>query len=446
MTFLSTFGSGIAKTGNFLGVNKFGQGIAGATRVLTGEVGQDINRQNQNSLQIGKLLYAAKQEKDPQKRTRLLQLAQGLGTGTSATEIDPNLNLSNKEILGSAANIGLNILTPGAFKGGAGAVIGKNAALGAGFGLASGLEKNRSTKGLVGSTIGGALTGAALGAGTVAFRGLKNYLTKTTPRFLMDNAVRPALNDLKKSVKYGGDTLGKELLNEGVKGGPQKLLQISDSKLNSLEDELQSVLNSPSLSEARIKRSNISKYLGELRSAKLGTPGMKGDVQRIDSIIKDIPAEMTLQQANQMKRRIYNELRDPAFKIDAKLSTKGATLKKIANALKTEIEKEVGGTVVSDINRKLSIYGRLENSIVDQMARQMRNNGIGLTDAILAAGGIASSPQAFLGAIGFSTLRRNSMGIETYAAQGLNKLGEMGGGKIGQTVSGAVRRGVLNLP
>lgn len=442
----SKLGSVVAKTGDFLGINKFGQGIAAATRVLTGEVGKDIDRMNQTSAQVGKLVYAAKQEKDPEKRTRLLQLAKGLGTGTSATDIDPNLNLSNREIVGSATNVGLNILTPGAFKGGAGAVIGKNALLGAGFGAASGLEKGRSAKGVVGSTIGGAIVGGALGGGVLAIKGIKNAVTKIAPKWLMNNAVRPALQDLKKSVKYGSETLGDELLKEGVKGGPQKLLQIADDKLTSLEDELQHVLTSPSLSEARITRSKIAGYLDELRKTKLGTPGMKGDAQRIENILKDIPEEMTLQQANEMKRRIYNELRDPAFKLDAKLSTKAAALKKIANALKTEIEKTVGGTVVSDINRKLSIYGRLENSIVDQMARNMRNNGIGLTDAILAAGGMATSPLALLGSVGFSILRKGSTAAETYTAQGLSKLGGVGATRFGQTVSGAAKRGVLNLP
>lgn len=446
MTFTSKIGSGIAKTGQFLGINKFGQGIASATRVLTGEVGRDIERQNQNSLQIGKLLYAAKQEKNPEKRTRLLQLAKGFGTGTSATEIDPGLNLTNREIIGSAANVGLNILTPGAFKGGAGAVIGKNALLGGAFGAASGLEKGRSAKGIVGSTIGGALVGGAFGAGTVVAKALKGYLTAKLPERIMNNAVRPALQDLKKSVKYGSDTLGKELLDEGVKGGPKKLLEIADNQQNVLESQLQDVLSNEAFSGARIKRTDVSKYLSEIRKTKLGTPGMRGDVQRIDSILKDIPAEMTLQEANQMKRRIYQELRDPAFKLDAKLSTKGAALKQIAKGLKTEIENSVGGDVVRDINRKLSIYGRLENSIVDQMARQMRNNGIGLTDAILAAGGIANSPLAFLATIGFSAVRRNSVGLETYGANALSSLGQVGAGKAGQTATGAIRRGVLNLP
>jgi hypothetical protein len=139
-----------------------------------------------------------------------------------------------------------------------------------------------------------------------------------------------------------------------------------------------------------------------------------------------------------MKRRIYNELRSPAYKLDAKLNTKAHTLKLIAKGLKTEIENTVGGTVVKDINRKLSIYGRLEDAMVDQLARNLRNNGVSLTDAILLAGGDTTS---FL-----ALLRHLGQGAETYAAQGLSKVEKVGTGVVGRTAKNVIKRAVLNAP
>lgn len=438
----------LQKAGNFLGISKFGQGLATAGRVLTGQVDEDIKRQEEQTALQNKIFYAAKQEQDPIKRKKLLQIAATTG-GTSAMDIDPGLNLKNREILGSAANIGLNILTPGAFKGGKAAIIGKNAALGSAFGAASGMEKGRSAGGVVGSAIGGAVVGGALGTVAVGAKALKDFTTKTTPKWLMDKAVKPTLDEARKTIKYGNKTLGEELLQEGVKGSPEKLLQIADDKLSSLEDELQSVLSSPGLSEARIQRNDIYPYISELIRTKSNIPGMGAEVNKIRSIFESMPGQLSLQQANQMKRQIYNELRDVSYKLDGKLSVKASALKSIARGLKTEIENQVGGTIVKDINQKLSIYGRLESRITDQMARSMKANGFGLTDAILTAGGLASmNPVGLLGALTTSGLRHaaGSPTIGTYAAQGLNKLQNVGTGRTSQVLKGVAQRGVLNIP
>lgn len=442
----------LQKTGNFLGVSKFGQGLATAGRVLSGGVGKDIARQNQNTAQVNKVLYAARQEKDKVRRTKLLQLAKSMGDQgmeMSADKIDPGLNLSNREVLGSAANVALNVLTPGAFKGAKKAIVAKNAALGAGFGAAQGLEKNRSAKGVVGSATGGALIGGAIGGASVAARAFKSFTTQTTPKWLMDKAIKPTLDESRKALRYGQKSLGEELLQEGVKGSPEKLLRIADDKLTSLEDELQTVINNPALSEARITRERLAPYLKDVMEAKAGTPGLQGDVQRIKNVFDSIPESMTLPEANQMKRRIYDELRDISYKLDSKLSTKGKALKQIARGLKEEIENEVGGTVVKDINQKLSLYGRLENRIVDQMARDMRNNGFGLTDAILTTGGLASmNPLGILGSLSAVGIRKGigSTTARTNVAQGLNKMQNVGTGKTSQVVKGVTKRAILNAP
>lgn len=436
----------LQKAGDFLGISKFGQGIASTIRVATGEVGKDIALQQQASDQSGKLLYAAKQEKDPTRRAKLLKMATDITSSVpTASQIDPGLNLSNREILGSAANIALNVATPGAFKGGKAAIIGKNALLGGAFGAAAGLEKNRSAKGVVGSTVGGALIGGALGTASVGLKALKDFTSKTTPKWLMDKAIKPTLDEARKTVKYGQQSFGSELLKEGVKGSPKKLLQIADSKLTSLEDDLQKVLSSPSLSGVRITRESIAPHLQDLMTAKAGTPGLQGEVQRIKNIFDSIPEQLTIQEANQMKRRIYSELRDVSYKLDAKLATKGKTLKLIAGGLKTEIENAVGGTVVRDINQKLSLYGRLETRIVDQMARSMQNNSFGLTDAILTAGGMATmNPVLMLSALGKHAV--GSTAFRTTAAQGLSKIQKVGTGFAGQAVKNVTKKAILNIP
>lgn len=442
----------VKKLGDFLGVSKFGQGMATAYRYLKGDIKNDIQRQEQATANVDKILYAARQEKDPKRRTMLLRTANdmaNLATEMSVEDIDPGVNLSNKEILGSAANIGLNILTPGGFKGSKGAIIAKNAALGAGFGAASGMEKNRSAGGIVGSATGGAILGAGLGVAQIAAKAFKDFATKTTPTWLMNKAIKPTLDETRKSIKFGNKTLGQELLEEGVAGNPHQLLQVADDKLTSLEDDLQKVLSSPEMAQKRITRNAIKPYLDDLIRAKEGTPGMKGDVQRIKDIVDSVPEELTLQEANQMKRRIYNELRDVSYKLDAKLGAKAKTLKIIASGLKQEIEKAVGGDTIYDINRQLSLYGRLEDRIVDQLARAMRNNSISLTDSIFLSGGLASmKPLGVLASISAAVGRNvvGSTGFRSRLAQRLVQLRGMGTGKAAETAGGLLKRAYLNAP
>lgn len=428
----------LQKAGKFLGIEKAGKAIATATRVMTGQVAADREAQAQTGANAQKLLYVARNEKDPVKKKQLLEMAKSFGVTPTAEQIDPGLNLSNKEVIGSFANVGLNVALPGAMKGTKTAVIAKNAAMGAAFGAASGLEKNRSAGGVVGSTAGGAVLGAGVGAAGLMAKAAKDFVGKKVPEWMMNKAVRPALSELKKNVKYGSDTLGKELLDEGVKGGPKKLLEIADDKLTTLEDELQAVLNTPALSEARITKQQIAPYLKDLISSKASTPGVTGDANRVKAVFDSMPEALTLPQANEMKRRIYRELRDPAFRLDAKLGTKAQAMKLIAKGLKTEIETTVGGNVVGDINRKLSIYGRLEDSMVDQLAREMRNNGIGLTDAILLAGGDTTSILALLRHVG--------QGTSTQAAQALSKLKNVGTGPVGRATKSLLKRATLNAP
>jgi hypothetical protein len=430
----------VQKIGNFLGVKKFSDALASTSRVLSGEVKQDREVQAAADDTLTKLTYAMRQEKDPEKKLRLQQLAQQqLNSGrTTESDIDPGLNLNAKEIYGSGANVVLNALTPGAFKGGKLAQVAKNAGLGVGFGAASGLEKNRSASGVVGSATGGALVGAGIGATGLLAKAAKDFVGNKVPEYLMNKAVRPSLDDLKKSVKFGGPTLGKELLDEGVKGGPKKLLEIADNKLNQLEDDLQSLLdvNSETLGKT-ISRDQLGPYLNDLIKQKAGTPGLEGQARKVVEIFNSIPESMTLSEANVMKRRIYTELRDVGYKLDPKLGLRGSALKGIAKGLKKEIEGAVGGDTVPDLNKKLSIYGRLEDSIVDQLAREMRNNGLGLTDAILLSGGQTGV---------LALLRNLGTRAQTYSAQGLKKTGEVLSSSGAKAVKDTIRKSALNVP
>ncbi len=436
----------LQKAAGFFGVEKFGEGLATVRdygQPSANRAGDEAFTSLQHTNDIIQAIH--KLPKGDPRRDHLLEyLKNSMNTSsyTPQEEVDPGTKLSNKEVIGSAANVALNVATPEAFKGGLGAQVGKNAALGGGYGLAGGLNDNKSGKDLATSTLSGALVAGTLPIAGAAAGKAKQFLTERLPENLMNRAIKPTLDDLKRNIKYGSDTFGKELLQEGVKGSPQKLLKIADTNLNKYENELQAVLkNSP----ATIKRDDLAKYLENLTAATTETPGLGSEVDKIKSVLAEFPEEVPLVRANQIKRNIYNEIRNVGYKLDASLNTKREAMKALASGIKQEIENKVGGTRIADINKKLSIYGRLEDRVVDILARSNKNNLFGLTDAILAGGGIASgSPLGFA-----AVLARHGLGSTrgmTETANLLSKGQKAGTGVVGKTLKAGARRAILNAP
>jgi hypothetical protein len=131
--------SGVApKIAQTLGISKFGQGIATAGRVASGSINQtgDENAQSaKDTTAVTNALHQLILKGVPANDLRRLQLVnylkntQGDQNQTQA-QIDPGTQLSNKEVLGSAANTALLATAPGLPSGGS-TLAGKVAAGGA---------------------------------------------------------------------------------------------------------------------------------------------------------------------------------------------------------------------------------------------------------------------------------------------------------------------------
>jgi|GEM_PF-2719080 len=439
-------GRGLAqKTAGFLGIEKAGQGIATAIDQSNSE---NANRAGSEALQsfsdtqriIDRMHKLPPGSPEKQRLAAFLQRGMSDPGYISQEEVDPGAGLSNKEVVGSFGNVALNVATPGAFEGGLGAQVAKNAALGAGYGLAGGLTDNKSGKDLGYSTLTGSIVGGLLPIAGKIIGKAKQLVTQQLPENLMNRAIKPTLDELRRNVKYGADTLGKQLLQEKVKGSPTKLLKIADTNLNKYEAQLQTVLKG---TKATVSRDELGKYLDEVLTTTKNTPGLANQVEKIKGVLAEFPEQVSLEQANQIKRNIYNEIRNVGYKLDANLNTKREAMKALANGIKTEIENKVGGNVVKDINQKLSVYGRLEDRVVDLLARNSRNNLFGLTDAILAGGGIAAgSPLGFA-----AVLAKHGIGSTrgmTSAASLLNKGSKVGTGVVGKTIKQGTKRVILN--
>lgn len=252
------------------------------------------------------------------------------------------------------------------------------------------------------SALLGGTIGFGLGAGTGAIGKGVTGLTKKAPANIYNTAIKSNLQDNKIAIKYGGKTLGEELIDRGIKGGDKKLLATAQKGLQNSEDKLQSIL---SKSDKTITRKELSGYLDDLISQKQSTPGLADEVDKLRNVLNEVPENMSIAQANQIKRNLYNALGDVKFKLDPTLSTKQEAMKAIAKGIKTEIENktagEVGEDVVRNINKDLSVYGKLQDRIVDKLARANRNNLFQLGDFGLGGvGAIVGAATGGAGAVG----------------------------------------------
>ena len=382
------------KIGNFLGIKKFGEGMGIAIFLKTTE-GKELQKKAEEGDKIA------------------------LDTLQSILDEAPNA----KELIGSAALTALNIASAGTLKGVASATgaVGKIAAgsaTGGAFGLAGGLEQDKDTAGVAKSTATGAVIGGVLSSVGL----IKNWIGKKGQKGaerVYNSAVKPSLEDTKKAILYKGKTLGRKLLDEGIAGGDEQLLLKAETGLNKNEATLQSLLKK---NKAVISRSEVLPYLEKLkeRLSKTPTDRAQSAIQTIDESINLLPESFTLSEANVLKRNLYKELTDVAYKLDPKLSSDAAIHKATASALKKLIEEKSNSALVSGLNKKIATFGQLQDGVITNLARKQRNN-------IMGVGTIGALIEKTIGAPAVKTYGALVMDM---ASKKLQTLGSGAGGKI----------------
>lgn len=386
------------------------------------------------------------------------RLPSAIEKGTSVPSIGSGFNVEGvkssvagyKQVAGegieAAANIGSAAIP--AIKGAsASARIAKTAAvtgaLGAATGASEGLKSNKSPKEIlrqaaVSGTIGAVLGGAFRAAGEAA-----SAITKKLPSQIMNTTVKTPLDDTRKAITYNGKTLGDEMVSRGIRGSDRSILGKSVAELNKNEQTLQELLSN---SSATVKRSDLAAYVDPVVAKLRATPGLKADADAVAAILKEVPEEFSVAQANVFKRNLYDALDDVAFKIDPNLSVKKMAMKALAKGLKDQIEKqtaqEIGEGVIKNINLELSVYGRLKNQIVDKIARVNKNNLLGLTDVgVGVAGAVAGGAPGVAATLAGKKIL-SSTAVRTNIAVGLDRVGKVID-KIPTDSSGKISRSAL---
>lgn len=294
--------------------------------------------------------------------------------------------------------------------GGLAATVGHGAVQGALYGLAEG--NGVDPKEIAKNAILAAGTGGALyGAGKL-ISGAGGKIAEK----LNDSVFREPLKDTKAAVKVG-ETLGKQALDRGEVGTSQGLRNGAISKINDLEGALQQKLVN---SNASIGKDEILKAVNPLVEEynRAGNPtAAKAITDRIAAIEEANGGKIPVAAANDIKRSLYDEVSN-AYGTQGAANTEG--IKNIAKSIKEAIASKI--PEVDQINKNLGYYGRLRDSMTDLIAKNDRNNVLGLGDigvgglGGLLGGGIPGAAAA----IGAKKLAGSAIG-KTAAAQVLNK-------------------------
>lgn len=314
-----------------------------------------------------------------------------------------------KTALKTAAQVG-SYIAPAGKAGSAASIIGHGAVQGGLFGAAQGQgldPKEIAKNAILGAGTGGLLYGAGKAIGAAGGKVAEK---------LANTVFKEPLKDTKAAVKVG-ETLGKQALDRGEVGTTEGIHKGALSKIQTLEDTLQQKLVNSNATIGKDEVVNSVKPLVDEYTRAGNTTAAKSITDRIESIAAENGDQIPVSAANQIKRTLYDEA-NKAYGTEASAGMEG--VKQIARGLKEAIAKKVPG--VDQVNKNLSYYGRLRDSMTDLLARSERNNVVGLSD--IGVGGLGGlfgggAPGA-VAAIGAKKFLGSTVG-KTLEAQALNK-------------------------
>lgn len=311
---------------------------------------------------------------------------------------------------------------------------GKGFLLGEAGGIAQGLQED---KGLLESALNAVPT--AIAGGTFFSLGYGvgkafEKLTKNAPETLYQSAIKQSSADFKKEIYKEAPNLTQQLIKKGIHGSDNKILTEALVGVNKGEQEINKIISgeagkrimtmepiASSLDDIVIKYKNV-----------FGEEGAEA-IQGVQNRMMQKGTETTVENALKLKRDIYSVLADSAFKHDASLSQKAEALRTVANVL-MENMKNVAPEI-SKITEQQQMWIRTAQAVEGNLFRSGRANILGLSDTILAAGGLASgSISTALAGVGRKMFETTA--VKTGLAVILDRLGNIPtdtAGKIGKT-------------
>jgi len=325
--------------GSFLGVSKLGQGLSTVGSPIAG---QQADQSAQNTANVAKLLPIYHSTTDPVQKQHLANALKSMGTDVTGADVNPGLGLSNKEVLGSAANTALTIGTAGL--GQPESLVGKSAAgaaLGFGFDKANQANNNQkitATPG-AGTAVGALLPFATKLIGVLgkSALGVTTGAGKDVIQRAVDNpdAVFNAIKSTTPETKQALVDTAKESLNSFIQNRNSQFGEGLSKMVASEPINKQTVIDSFA--------KQVSKFGGQVDNGaiKFGDTALNSTEQNaVKDVFNTIKTwkNVTPQGMETLRQRIGNEMSNFKFANNGRDSVVlGGVKQALTNDMKTKI-------------------------------------------------------------------------------------------------------------
>lgn len=426
-------GGAVGGAARFLGIEEFGRGLA---TVGNKGVVKDLEQSQMGVVdQQNKVLARIKEKRakgeDTSRLIKALKDTSTVDTADAIRDIGTD-NLTNKEFLGSAAMVGLNVLggstlskggsfTRQVVKAAPSTILrqtGKGAALGGAYGAANAVREDKPV-------LPALITGMALGGATsfvfsTAAKAISSALSKG-PQSQMAKVLRQGKADLAAEEAGRKPNLSQQMIEKGVRGSDEKIITDGTTKLINLEKNIQATLERNK--NTAINTVDLVRSLDDMVRRKRNIFGQAG-VNAINEFKKNLMAKgekIGVIEANQLKRDIYKELSDAAFNKET-LPQGKEMLRTIASQLRSSIAKAVPS--VARLTKDQQFYIRMLDNIESRMRGMQKLNELGLSDTIFAATAIGTGePTALAAGLIKRGVERTT--FRTNSAVALNKINDL---------------------
>ena len=229
-----------------------------------------------------------------------------------------------------------------------------------------------------------AKTSAVIGAAFPVLGKITKTVSKGIPETAWSNILKRTPTEAAKKPE-----LTKQAAQTGITGISRKSISGQlQKKIEGVELKLDDLLSGK---VDKVETKNVVKYLDDLRKSYKSIPGEGSSVKVINKISKEVSKnkELTVKEANTVKRNIYKMISKSYGKGMLEPPVKTESQKMIARGLKKEIEKII--PEAKTLNEKQAIYIQMKKAIEKTIARRegkgVFGTGIGLYDLMI--GGIA---------------------------------------------------------
>ncbi len=463
----------LQKTAGFLGIEKFGQGLSVLGSNTPERAGDEVGMAVRDT---NTFMQKIRSEVDPAKKQYLIeQMKKIYGVDfkpTSAEEVNPGLGLSNKEVLGSAANVGLNVLAAGGLSNtgklastatkinrvanpfntakATGRVLNtgvKFGALGASFGVAEGMNQNES----VGEIAKRATTSAAISGGLgIGVQGLAEFGKVLTSSKLGESMINRELG-VPKNVIKAGKSPAKDILASGTVNSKRGYLNKAEKTIKISGDAIKSEL----------KQNNILHKTPELvdgiraQLSQVYKDALSAD--DIEKIIDNLPisslrnnSAMTIDRINNLRSILDNKYlgnKKWLAAAEAVQPERITGLKVAANVLRSKVQGTVPTTIphFQEMAKALTTKHILDDELAKPHLLSNILEGMSSIIAGFGTGGMSVEGAATAASVFAGIKMLTSTPAVTGTAIGLKKAGQAAVGPAGNAIRGAVRTGTQRI-